>query len=1141
MLGALAVVLAVGLGAVAATLAGKAAGAVAALAGLVSPPLLSVALDRQARNRARQQRREDRLQQFGPPQSANAAEPRKAAIAESGVASYLRPENQVVSFRDRPELDQLVAWCESAEHAGVRLVTGQGGAGKTRLALQLAEKLDASRWCPLWVPPRSERDAVTAVRDIGQPCVLIVDYAETRGELAGLLDDVARDRDGPDIRVLLLARSAEEWWRGMLASMGRQAASLAGAAAPITLGPVPAARGTREIFDDALTAFSRRLGVERPDASLPALDPDPVVLVIHAAALLAVLDHATGAPQGQQATSDSEVVEGLLRHEDRYWKQSAAGRGLELDLSVLRLAVAVGCLIGAESQDSATELLTCIPDLDSGERRGQVARWLHDLYPVPRQDDAQEQEWLGLLQPDRFAEQLVTDQLAAHPDLIPRLFTGLREIRAIRALTILARAAQNEARAEGLLGRALAADLDHLAIPAVKVAVRTNPMTGELLREAISSKQVSRETLTGVAEATPYPSFALARTAALVLRRLADDSADDGKRAGWLMSLSDWLGDLGERDEALKAIEDAVAIYRPLAEADSDVYRISLAISLNSQSMRLGDLGQRKDALKAINEAVDICGQLADERPDAYRPKLADVLHTQSYRLADLGRRKAALKAINEAVGIYRPLAEADPDVYRISLAISLNSHSMRLGDLGQRKEALAPINEAVDICGQLADERPDAYRPKLADVLHTQSYRLADLGRRKDALKAINEAVGIYQPLSDERPGAFRPSLAISLNSQSDRLADIGQRKAALKAINEAVAICRSLSEKRPSVFRPSLVISLNSRSMRLGDLGQREEALAPINEAVDICRQLADELRDAFRPKLADVLHTRSSRLADLARYEEALAPINEAVGIYRQLDDEFPGVFLPGLAELLNSRSMRLGDLGQREEALTVIDEAVGICLPLADELRDAFRPKLADVLHTQSYRLADLARREEALTVIDEAVGICLPLADELRDAFRPKLADVLHTQSYRLADLARREEALTAINDAVGIYRQLDDEFPDVFRPDLAGSLNSQSMRLGDLGQPEQARAAIEEAVGIYRGLADVRPDLFSPDLATSLGDLAEVLSRLNLNAEALAIRTESAATVGSSTLAVASIYHANRALAPRLKSQSART
>ena len=46
------------------------------------------------------------------------------------IAWYLRPEEQVVMFRSRPELDELWAWCVGDRHAGAQLVTGDGGAGK---------------------------------------------------------------------------------------------------------------------------------------------------------------------------------------------------------------------------------------------------------------------------------------------------------------------------------------------------------------------------------------------------------------------------------------------------------------------------------------------------------------------------------------------------------------------------------------------------------------------------------------------------------------------------------------------------------------------------------------------------------------------------------------------------------------------------------------------------------------------------------------------------------------------------------------------------------------------------------------------------------------------------------------------------
>ncbi|HEY6310674.1 MAG TPA: tetratricopeptide repeat protein [Streptosporangiaceae bacterium] len=403
------------------------------------------------------------------------------------------------------------------------------------------------------------------------------------------------------------------------------------------------------------------------------------------------------------------MLEGLLRHESSYWARSAASRGLDLDPRILRLSVAAGSLIGADSETAAGALLSRIPDLDSAERRQQVARWLHDLYPLVHESDTQEPEWIAPLRPNRLAEQLITGELTRRPELIAPLFTGLDEIRATRALTVLARAALTQDDAVSLLRRVLATDLDHLAVPALLVAVGTNSVMGELLSQVIWSQPVSKETLLQIAEASPYPSFALAVPAAVVLQRLADDSVDDNERAGWLVDLSNRLADLGRREEALAAIEEAVTIYRQLAEARPDAFLPGLAGSLNNQSASLADLGRREEALAAIEQAVTTYRQLAEARPDAFLPDLAASLNNQSIRLADLGRREEALAAIEEAVTIRRQLAQARPDAFLPDLATSLNNLANALSQLNRDAEASAirdEANAAVRVLTRLPEER---------------------------------------------------------------------------------------------------------------------------------------------------------------------------------------------------------------------------------------------------------------------------------------------------------------------------------------------------------------------------------------------------------------------------------------------------
>src|SRR5215468_1981408 len=61
-------------------------------------------------------------------------------VAGSPV-TWLDPWAGIVPAQDRPEVAELVAWCTGPGGPVVRLVCGQGGQGKTRLALTLCDQL----------------------------------------------------------------------------------------------------------------------------------------------------------------------------------------------------------------------------------------------------------------------------------------------------------------------------------------------------------------------------------------------------------------------------------------------------------------------------------------------------------------------------------------------------------------------------------------------------------------------------------------------------------------------------------------------------------------------------------------------------------------------------------------------------------------------------------------------------------------------------------------------------------------------------------------------------------------------------------------------------------------------------------------
>ena len=142
-----------------------------------------------------------------------------------------------------------------------------------------------------------------------------------------------------------------------------------------------------------------------------------------------------------------------------------------------------------------------------------------------------------------------------------------------------------------------------------------------------------------------------------------------------------------------------------------------LAASLNNQSARLAELGRREDAFGAIDEAVRIYRTLADARPDAFRSNLAASLNNQSTFLSELvGRGEDALVAIDEAVSIYRALADARPEAFLPDLAMSLSNQSGRLSDLGRREDAVTVIDHAVRL---------------ILPALERSPFLVSDLGQR--------------------------------------------------------------------------------------------------------------------------------------------------------------------------------------------------------------------------------------------------------------------------------------------------------------------------------------------------------------------------------------------------------------------------
>ncbi len=133
----------------------------------------------------RDQARERRDREHKARQAWAASGEPSVARDQGSPAGLLRPDRGIVEFTGRAAvLSALRVWCQSGAAVSVRVLTGAGGTGKTRLALRLAAEWEAAG--NLWrlVDAGAEGTVIEAARAVSSgPVLLVVDYAETRAGL----------------------------------------------------------------------------------------------------------------------------------------------------------------------------------------------------------------------------------------------------------------------------------------------------------------------------------------------------------------------------------------------------------------------------------------------------------------------------------------------------------------------------------------------------------------------------------------------------------------------------------------------------------------------------------------------------------------------------------------------------------------------------------------------------------------------------------------------------------------------------------------------------------------------------------------------------------------------------------------------
>ena len=588
--------------------------------------------------------------------------------------------------------------------------------GKTRLMIEVAKALREQGWSAGFLArpgsgdqpgdtaemrsARRERQAkaiahlIRGAADNG--LFLVMDYAEGREPEIKAIAAAIRSRPADDtrpIRLVLLTRGAGDWWTRLVEDDQIVRALFGGERLDVTaLGGIASGKDRLDLFWAAAKVFGPKLAemgyaILAADRSTPALTTRLQTLETNAGyqpgegydrplaiAMEALLYLAAMAP-GANEPGVHSLLANILGFERDHWSKlvgpldpvSERNPRREMERAIAQITG----VQGVESKRAAEDLF--MVDARYPKRRGDrdsVDLLVDRVAKVYGRGDA-----IGQLEPDLIGEYHVG--LVADRELLDGcvawIATEAAELKRgahFRDLiTVLQRASRPEhgiggvERACALLDHLIRQHAEALAGPMVAMMLDT---PGALLRRLEAHVDtLSEPALAALNFALPiqnvsWMEFSLRvaeRYVRLARNRTSSVDALDSpstQLAAALNTLGNRLSNLGRREEALAASQEAVDNYRRLAADRPDAFLPDLASSLNNAGAMLSNLGRREEGLAASQEAVDIRRRLAADRPDAFLPDLAASLSNLGGDLSNRGRREEALAASEEAVKIRR-------------------------------------------------------------------------------------------------------------------------------------------------------------------------------------------------------------------------------------------------------------------------------------------------------------------------------------------------------------------------------------------------------------------------------------------------------------------------------------------------------
>jgi tetratricopeptide (TPR) repeat protein len=324
----------------------------------------------------------------------------------------------------------------------------------------------------------------------------------------------------------------------------------------------------------------------------------------------------------------------------------------------------------------------------------------------------------------------------------------------------------------------------------------------------------------------------------------------------------------------LNRSEDAIAVYDELlarfGAATEPALREPVARAMVDKGLTLGRLSRSEDEIAVYDELVSRFGDAAEP---ALREQVARAMVNKGFGLSQLNRSEDEIAVYDELMARFGDAAEP---ALREAVARAMFGKGVTLNQLSRSEDAIALYDELV---ARFGDATEPALRERVAGAMFNKGVTLNQLNRSEDASAVYDELVARF---GDAVEPPLRAQVALAMFNKGPTLGQLNRSEDEIAVYNELVARFGDAAE--PALREPVARAMLN-KGLTLGQLNRSEDASAVYNELVARFRDAAEP---PLRVQVALAMFNKVRTLGRLNRSEDAIAVFDELLARFGDADE-------------------------------------------------------------------------------------------------------------------------------------------------------------------------------------------------------------------------------------------------------------